>query len=80
MQVVHERCAELDVHKKTVVACRIIPDIHTRRGWEKEIRTFETTTRELTALAVWLKSGEVTHVAMESTGVYQNSNKPLRQR
>lgn len=70
MQVVHERCAGLDVHKKTVVACRILPDTHTRRGWEKEIRTFGTTTGELLDLARWLKSVDVTHVAMESTGIY----------
>ncbi len=70
MQVVHERCAGLDVHKKTVVACRITPDPQTRRGWQKEIRTFGTTTRELIDLALWLKSVDVTHVAMESTGIY----------
>lgn len=70
MQVVYNRCAGLDVHKKTVVACRIIPDDKAKRGWRKEVRTFGTTTRQLYELSVWLQDGEVTHVAMESTGIY----------
>jgi len=36
----------------------------------KELRTFSTMTDELEALASWLEAGSVTHVAMESTGVY----------
>lgn len=68
MQVVYERCAGLDVHKKTVVACRIIPQ--PRGGWQKEIRTFGTLTDELLMLADWLRAGGVSHIAMESTGVY----------
>ncbi len=68
MKVVYQRCAGLDVHKKTVVACRIVPD--GKGGWQVEIRTFGTTTAELLMLADWLRAGEVTHVAMESTGVY----------
>jgi transposase len=63
MERLHERCAGLDVHKKTVVACRIVDK-------QREVRSFETTTGELLALADWLRAGEVTHVAMESTGVY----------
>jgi transposase len=68
MKVVYERCAGLDVHKKSVVACRIIPD--GQDGWQLEIRTFGTMTADLLALADWLRAGGVTHVAMESTGVY----------
>ena len=68
MQVVHERCAGLDVHKKTVVACRIVPDGES--GWTKDIRTFKTMTVDLLELADWLREAKVTHVAMESTGVY----------
>lgn len=68
MKVVYQRCAGLDVHKKTVVACRIMPD--GKRGWQVEIRTFGTTTAELLQLADWLRAGGVTYVAMESTGVY----------
>jgi transposase len=63
MQVIHERCCGLDVHKKTVVACAVTPD-------GQRIRTFGTTTRELRALADWLAGQGVTHVAMESTGVF----------
>ena len=68
MNVVHEHCAGLDVHKKSVVACRIGPD--ESGGWRKEIRHFGTLTDELLALADWLRAGAVTQVAMESTGVY----------
>lgn len=68
MQVVYERCAGLDVHKKSVVACRIIPD--GQGDWQMEIRTFKTMTSDLLELADWLATAGVTHVAMESTGVY----------
>jgi transposase len=68
MQVVYERSAGLDVHKKTVVACRILPGA-VGEG-QVEIRTFGTMTAELLRLADWLRAGRVTHVAMESTGVY----------
>ncbi len=63
MQTVHERCCGLDVHKKTVVACVLTS---TRR----ETRTFGTMTYELLELVEWLEQERVTHVAMESTGVY----------
>jgi transposase len=68
MQVLYDYCAGLDVHKKTVVACRIIP--REGGGWQKDIRTFGTLTDELLNLADWLRAGGVTHVSMESTGVY----------
>lgn len=68
MQVVHSHCAGLDVHKKTVMACRIIPS--SSGGWQREIRNFSTMTDALLLLADWLRAGGVTHVAMESTGVY----------
>jgi transposase len=63
MEVVHERCCGVDVHKKTVVACVITPA-------GQQTRSFGTTTRELRALADWLEGQGVTHVAMESTGVF----------
>jgi len=68
MEVVYERCAGLDVHKKTVVGCAIVPGAagHPRRA----IRRFETMLDELAALAWWLAEQGVTHVALESTGVY----------
>jgi transposase len=63
MQVIHQRCAGLDVHKKTVVACII-----THQG--QQPRTFPTMTKNLLELADWLDQQQVTHVAMESTGAY----------
>ena len=63
MEVVYERCCGLDVHKKTVVAC-----VKTPEG--QETRTFPTMTKDLLTLADWLTEHRVTHVAMESTGVY----------
>jgi transposase len=68
MDVIYERCAGLDVHKKTVVACRIMPTEEAL--WQAETRTFKTMTVDLLALADWLRAAGVTHVAMESTGVY----------
>ncbi len=68
MKVMYTRCAGLDVHKKTVVACRMrtgeTGDVHA------ETQTFGTKTYELLALVDWLGAWEVTHVAMESTGEY----------
>jgi len=63
MRVVHERCAGLDVHKKTVVACVITPE-------GREIRTFSMMTEDLLALVDWLQERGCRVVAMESTGVY----------
>ena len=63
MRVVHDRCCGLDVHKKSVVACVMTPE-------SQETRTFGTTTRKLLELSDWLRERRVTHVAMESTGVY----------
>jgi transposase len=68
MKVVHERCAGLDVHKKTVVACRIVPD--GTGEWQQETRTFGTMTADLLVLRDWLAAAGVKQVAMESTGVY----------
>lgn len=68
MEVVYTRCAGLDVHKQSVVCCRLVAD--ERGQLVKEIRTFGTLTSDLLALADWLHAGQVTHVAMESTGVY----------
>ena len=68
MEVVNERCCGLDIHKQTVVACVIVPG--SGRQPHKEIRTFGTMTADLLELADWLAECQVTHVAMESTGVY----------
>ncbi len=68
MRVVYERCVGLDVHKKTVVACVLIADED--GGVRKQVRTYSTMTDELLALSDWLEGLGVTHIAMESTGVY----------
>lgn len=68
MQLVYERCAGLDLHKKSVVACAIIPDEHGQR--RKEHQTFSTMTPDVLRLRSWLTALGVTHVAMESTGVF----------
>ena len=67
MNVLYERCAGLDVHKQTVVACRrVVAGAQVVR----EVRSFPTTTRGLLVLADWLREAGCTQVAMESTGVY----------
>lgn len=68
MRVVYKQCAGLDVHKKTVVACRV--RINEQGQREHEVRTFGTMTCELLLLLDWLLAWGVTHVAMESTGEY----------
>src|SRR6266545_1503119 len=69
MDVMFARCAGLDVHKKSVVGCVRFPGPRPgERG--RETQTFGTTLRELRELAAWLTRHGVTHVAMESTGVY----------
>jgi transposase len=67
MKVLYPRCVGLDVHQANVVAC-----VRIARGARAahEVRTFETTTTALLALADWLREAGCTHVAMESTGVY----------
>jgi transposase len=68
MQVIHQYCCGLDVHKKTVVACILItsPD----GTVQKKVRTFSTMTSDLLAFVDWLQAFQITHVALESTGVY----------
>jgi transposase len=68
MERVIERCCGLDVHKKTVAACVRIPGTNGQRA--QHVRIFGTTSAELLTLRDWLEAHEVTHVAMESTGVY----------
>lgn len=68
MQVLFNRCAGLDVHKATVVACVMVTAAD--GSVTKEIKTFGTMTRDLLQLGDWLRSHQVSHVAMESTGSY----------
>lgn len=67
MEVIYARCAGLDVHKQTVVACVRLAEGGTPR---QEVRTFPTTTSALLALADWLESVGIRQVGMEATGVY----------
>jgi transposase len=60
--------AALDVHQATVVATVRVPG--PAGGRHVETRTFATMTADLLALRDWLQAVGVTHVAMESTGVY----------
>lgn len=68
LQVLYERCCGLDIHKKTVVACLLLTAASGQAS--HQVRTFATTTAGLRALADWLASQSVTHVAMESTGIF----------
>lgn len=67
MEVLYTRCAGLDVHKDSVVAC---VRIATGQEVVRHKATFRTTTSALLDLGEWLASHGVTHVAMEATGVY----------
>ncbi len=67
MEVLYPRCCGLDVHKSSIAACALLREqgrIHTER------RRFTTMTQDLENLAAWLRQLQVTHVAIESTGVY----------
>jgi len=68
MDVVHSRCAGLDVHQATVVATARVPA--DRGGRQIVTQTFGTMTADLLTLRDWLQALGVTHVALESTGVY----------
>jgi transposase len=59
-----ERGCGMDVHKETVVATV------SGQGIKTETRTFSTITSSLKSMAQWLKKNGITHIAMESTGVY----------
>jgi transposase len=65
MEVVHEVCCVLDVHKKSVTAC-----VLGASGRQRQTREFGTFTKNLLEMSDWLRSCGVTHVALESTGVY----------
>jgi transposase len=67
MDVVFERCCGRDIHKRTVVACLIVPG---PPGTPiAAVRRFGTMTDDLLRLPDWLLAAGCTHVAMESTGV-----------
>ena len=68
MEVVHPRCCGLDIHKKLIVACVIVPDSSGRPY--KQVHSFGTMSDDLQHLSEWLAERGVTPVAMESTGSY----------
>jgi transposase len=68
MQVIHERCAALDVHKKTVVVTIMLTQADGRV--QQSTRTFLTMTADLLALNDWLSSHNIEVIALESTGVF----------
>jgi transposase len=71
MEVMFAHCAGLDVHKKTIMACRVTPDPTGQQAdGLLELQEFGTMTLDLLALSDWLAAVGVTHVAMESTGEY----------
>jgi len=67
MQVLHPRCAGLDVHKDSVVAAVRLAEAG---GTRCEVRSFDTTTPGLLALGAWLAECGCTHAVMEASGVY----------
>jgi transposase len=67
MEVLYPRCCGLDVHKSSIAACALLREQGRVRT---ERRRFTTMTQDLQDLAAWLRQLQVTHVAIESTGVY----------
>ena len=71
MDVLLTHGAGLDVHKKTVMACRVTPDpTGEHADGVVELKACGVRTADLLALADWLAELGITHVAIESTGEY----------
>jgi transposase len=70
VELLHERCAGLDIGKKDLKACVRTPSPSGKRSRRQEIRTFATTTNSLLELRDWLVAEKVTLVVMEATGDY----------
>jgi transposase len=70
VELLHERCAGLDIGKKDLKACVRTPNPSGRRSRRQEIRTFATTTNALLELRDWLVAEKVTLVVLEATGDY----------
>jgi transposase len=68
MEIVYRCCCGIDVHKESVTACVLWAEDGQQRREQK--RKFSTFTRDLLAMADWLRECGVTHIVMESTGVY----------
>lgn len=68
MDVIIKTCCGIDVHKTMITACiRVMKE---NGKAESTVKTFQTMTKDLLELSDWLKANGVTHIAMESTGVY----------
>jgi transposase len=67
MELIYSRCCGLDVHKASITACVLVAEGKTRQRFQ---RRFGTMTADILELATWASEFGVTHVAMESTGVY----------
>jgi len=70
MELLHERCAALDIGKKDLKACVRTPNPAGKRSRRQEIRTYATTTNSLLELRDWLVAEQVTLVVLEATGDY----------
>ena len=68
MEVLYPKCAGLDIHKDSVVACASLA-IDGNKATQ-DVRSFATTTSALFELSAWLEHHGCTHVVMEATGVY----------
>ena len=68
MEPIYTSCCGLDVHKKSIQAC--VRRVGKDGKILEQIRAFGTMTQDIRSLADWMSQQEVTHVAMESTGVY----------
>jgi len=68
MDVLLNNCAGMDVHQETIVVCTLNTD--QEGNVQSEVRTFGTLTKHLFEMLKWLESKSITHVAMESTGIY----------
>jgi transposase len=70
MELLHARCAALDIGKKDLKACVRLPPLQGHKARRQEIRTFATTTNALLELRDWLIESKVTLVVMEATSDY----------
>ncbi len=59
MQVSHTRCAEIDVHKKTIVVCCLF--VEENKKPRRETRTYGTMTSELLRMSEWLATPQILH-------------------
>jgi transposase len=68
MEVLIERSAGLDIHQAMIMCCLVTGGVST--PVQRQMRRFGTTQRDLEHLRAWLSEQGVSHVGMESTGIY----------